>query len=222
MSRLAKPKLMLAKKTVEVTRGKRLTDRSSSVDLKQVDRPRGPRPRTLRTALVTADSYQVGTVAEKRVESIRKLVEEATALALVASKEQPVRVTLHLDPTIDLVLVDKVQIQQVLLNLMRNGIEAMQSFPHPELVVTTTSEAESMIAVKVADNGGGIDPEIRDRLFQPFVTTKRRGMGIGLSLCRTIINSHGGEITTEPNPDRGTVFRFTLRGASPEELHGGE
>ena len=159
---------------------------------------------------------------EKRVESIRKLVEEATALALVATKEQPVRVNLNLDPTIDLVLVDRIQIQQVLLNLMRNGIEAMQSSPHRELVVTTTPEADNMIGVSVADNGGGIDPEIRARLFRPFVTTKRQGLGIGLSLCKTIINSHGGEITTGPNLNGGTVFRFTLRGVSPEELDGGE
>ena len=159
---------------------------------------------------------------EKRVESIRKLVEEASAIALVATKEQPVRVTLSLDPTIDLVLVDKIQIQQVLLNLMRNGIEAMQSSPHRELVVATTPEADDMIGVSVTDNGGGIDPEIRERLFRPFVSTKRRGLGIGLSLCRTIVNSHGGEITTGPNPNGGTVFRFTLCGVSPEELDGGE
>jgi two-component system, LuxR family, sensor kinase FixL len=79
-----------------------------------------------------------------------------------------------------------------------------------------------MIAVSVADYGDGIEPEIRARLFQPFVTTKQRGMGIGLSLCRTIVNSHGGEITTEPNPNGGTVFRFTLRRVSSEELDGGE
>jgi two-component system, LuxR family, sensor kinase FixL len=157
---------------------------------------------------------------EKRVESIRKLVEEAVALALVASKEQPVRVTLNLDPTIDLVVADKVQIQQVLLNLMRNGIEAMQSSPRRELVVTTTSEGDNTIAVAVTDSGNGIDPEIRARVFHPFVTTKQRGMGIGLSLCRTIVNSHGGEITTEPNPNGGTIFRFTLRGVSSGELDG--
>jgi two-component system sensor kinase FixL len=129
-------------------------------------------------------------------------------------------VTLNLDPTTDLVVADKVQIQQVLLNLMRNGIEAMQSSPRRELVVTTTSHGDNTIAVTVADSGGGIDTEIRTRLFQPFVTTKQRGMGIGLSLCRTIVNSHGGEIATEPNPKGGTIFRFTLRGVSPEELDG--
>lgn len=159
---------------------------------------------------------------EKRVESVRKLVEEAIALALVASKEQPMRVTLNFDPTIDLVLVDKIQIQQVLLNLIRNGIEAMQSTPHRELVVKTVSEADNMVSISIADSGSGIDPEIRASLFRPFVSTKAHGMGIGLSLCRTIVNSHGGEITTEPNLNGGTVFRFTLRGVSPVELDGGE
>ncbi len=155
---------------------------------------------------------------EKRVESLRKLVEEATALALVASKDQPVRVTLNLDAAIDLVLVDRVQVQQVLLNLMRNGIEAMHSTAQRELVVTTGLAPDNMIAVSVADNGSGIDPETRAKLFRPFVTTKQRGMGIGLSICETIVTSHGREITAEPNPSGGTVFRFTLRGVSPEEL----
>jgi two-component system sensor kinase FixL len=155
---------------------------------------------------------------EKRIESIRQLVEEASALALVASKEKPVQLRLNLDPAIHLVLVDKVQIQQVLLNLMRNGIEAMGSSPRRELVIATSPEAGNMIAVSVADSGTGIDPEIRLRLFQPFVSTKRQGLGIGLSLCRTIVNAHGGEITTEANPNGGTIFRFTLRGVSPEEL----
>lgn len=158
---------------------------------------------------------------EKRVESIRKLVEEASALALVASKDQPVRVTLNLDSAIDLVLVDRVQVQQVLLNLMRNGIEAMHSTAQRELVVTTSLAPDDMIAVSVADNGSGIDPETRAKLFRPFVTTKQRGMGIGLSICKTIVTSHGGEITAEPNPSGGTVFRFTLRGVSPEELDSG-
>jgi two-component system sensor kinase FixL len=110
---------------------------------------------------------------------------------------------------------------RVLLNLMRNGIEAMESCPRRELVVATRPETDDMIVVSVADSRSGIEPEILTRLFQPFVTTKSRGMGIGLSLCRTIVNSHGGEITTEPNADGGTVFRFTLRGVSPEELNGG-
>jgi two-component system, LuxR family, sensor kinase FixL len=155
---------------------------------------------------------------EKRIESINRMVEEASALALVAAKEQSVRVKLQLDPTIDLVLVDKVQVQQVLLNLLRNALEAMQTSDRRELVVSTAPAADDMIAVDVADSGGGIPPDIAAQLFRPFVTTKRQGMGIGLSISRTIIESHGGQITTEPNPGGGTIFRFTLRAVTPEEL----
>ena len=155
---------------------------------------------------------------EKRIESIKKLVEEASALALVAAKDQSVRVSLRLDPSIDLVLVDKVQIQQVLLNLMRNALEAMQTSERRELSVSTSPADDNMVAVDVADTGCGISPDVASRLFQPFVTTKRQGMGVGLSISRTIIESHGGQITVAPNPGGGTIFRFTLRGVAPEEL----
>jgi two-component system, LuxR family, sensor kinase FixL len=154
---------------------------------------------------------------EKRIESIKKLIEEASALALVAAREQSIHVSLHLDPSIDLVLVDKIQIQQVLLNLLRNAVEAMQASHRRELVVSTHPERE-MIVVKIADTGCGISPEVASQLFQPFVTTKRQGMGVGLSISRTIVESHGGQITVEPNAGGGTIFRFTLRGVRPEEF----
>jgi two-component system sensor kinase FixL len=157
---------------------------------------------------------------EWRIESIKRLVEEISALALVAAKEQSVQVVFQLDPSVDLVLVDKVQVQQVLLNLLRNAIEAMETCDRRELVVSTTPAADNMIAVSVADTGPGIDPQIASQLFQPFVTTKRQGMGIGLSISRTIIESHGGEITMEPNSGGGSIFRFTLRAVTPEELEG--
>ena len=155
---------------------------------------------------------------ERRIESIKKLVEEASALALVAAREKAVRVNFALDPTIDLVLVDKVQVEQVLLNLLRNAIEAMEHSDQRELSVATAPEAGDMIAIDVADTGPGIAPEIAPKLFMPFVTTKRQGMGIGLSISRTIIEAHGGQLTVRPNPGGGTVFRFTLRAVRPEEL----
>ncbi len=155
---------------------------------------------------------------ERRIESIKKLVEEASALALVAAREKAVRVNFALDPGIDLVLVDKVQVEQVLLNLLRNAIEAMESSAQRELSVATVPEADDMIAVDVADTGPGIAPEIAPKLFLPFVTTKRQGMGIGLSISRTIIEAHGGQLTVRPNPGGGTVFRFTLRAVKREEL----
>jgi two-component system, LuxR family, sensor kinase FixL len=158
---------------------------------------------------------------EKRIESISKLIEEATALALVAAKEQSVRLSLRLDPSIDLVLVDKVQVQQVLLNLLRNAVEAMQSSERRELIVSTRPADDNMIAVDVSDTGSGISSDVASRLFQPFVTTKRQGMGVGLSISRTIIESHGGQITVESNPVGGTIFRFTLRSVAPEEFADG-
>jgi len=155
---------------------------------------------------------------ERRIESIKKLMEEATALALIAAKDQSVRMNLQHDPSIDLVLVDKIQIQRVLLNLLRNAIEAMQTSERRELSVSTNPTENKMVVVKVADTGSGISPEIASQLFKPFITTKRQGMGIGLSISRTIIESHGGQITAEPNPGGGTIFCFTLRGVVPEEL----
>jgi two-component system sensor kinase FixL len=145
------------------------------------------------------------------VESIAKLVEEASALALVGIKEQGVRVRFQFDPTVDLVLADKVQIQQVLLNLMRNAIEAMEQSAKRELLVSTAPAEDDMVAVAVADTGQGIPEETRSQLFQPFFTTKRHGMGVGLSISRTIVDAHGGQIWAEVNPGGGTVFRFTLR-----------
>ena len=153
---------------------------------------------------------------EKRIESINRLIEESSALALVSAKEQSVQVRLLFDPKIDLVLIDKIQVQQVLVNLLRNALEAMQNSPRRELVVSTAPEPDDMAAVRVTDTGPGIDPDIASKLFQPFVSTKRQGMGVGLSISRTIIESHGGRIMAEPNPDGGTIFRFTLPRAAPD------
>src|SRR5262249_43442994 len=123
--------------------------------------------------------------SERRVESIKKLVEEASALALVGAKDQGVRVLFRLDPNVDLVLADKVQIQQVILNLMRNAIEAMEASPRRELVLAIAPTGSGMVDVSVADTGTGIAEDILPQLFQPFITSKRHGMGVGLSISRT-------------------------------------
>ena len=159
--------------------------------------------------------------SERQVESLAKLVEEASALALVGAKEHGVRVTYKLDPRADMVLADRVQIQQVLLNLMRNALEAMIGADRRELVVSSTALPDDAVEIAVADTGSGIADEISEQLFQPFVTTKREGMGVGLSISRTIIDSHGGRIWVESNSGRGTVFRFTLRSVRAEEVGDG-
>jgi two-component system sensor kinase FixL len=159
---------------------------------------------------------------ERSIESLPKLIEEASALALVGAKEHGIRVRFDFDPDVDLVLADKVQIQQVALNLMRNAVDAMAGGPRRDLTVTIAPADDDMALVSVADTGPGISDKVADQLFQPFVTTKRTGMGVGLSISRTIIEAHGGRIWVAPNEGGGAVFRFTLPRVGKEELYDGE
>jgi C4-dicarboxylate-specific signal transduction histidine kinase len=155
---------------------------------------------------------------ELRVESIHKLVEETSSLALVGAKDGGIKVTFNLHPEADLVLIDKIQVQQVLLNLMRNAIEAMQASEQRKLSISSAPSEGDMILVSVVDSGPGIAEEVAAKLFQPFVTSKQQGMGVGLSISRTIIESQGGKIWFEPNPEGGTIFRFTLHTIIASEI----
>ena len=149
-----------------------------------------------------------GEVA-RQSESIVKLIEEASGLALIGAKERGVKVQIGMDPNLPQVSVDRVQIQQVLLNLIRNALEAMDNCAARELTLAASVHTGHVL-VSVTDTGKGIPPEIESRLFQPFVTTKPEGMGIGLSVCRTIVEAHGGLLWMEPNPSGGSRFHFTL------------
>jgi two-component system, LuxR family, sensor kinase FixL len=156
--------------------------------------------------------------AEWRIESLPKLIEEASALALVGAKEHGVSVRFAMAPSVELVLADRVQIQQVVLNLIRNAIDAMEESPVRRLTIGVARIAPDTAEISVADTGPGISPDVADQLFQPFVTTKRTGMGVGLSISRTIVEAHGGHLRAEANPDGGATFRFTLRTVAKEEV----
>jgi two-component system sensor kinase FixL len=148
--------------------------------------------------------------SEPRAEDVGKIIEEASAPALIGAKERGVNVQLRCDPRLPEVSVDKIQIQQVVVNLARNAIEAMEGSGRRELTVSADLIEYGMVQVSIADTGPGIAPEIADRLFQPFVTTKAQGMGVGLSICRSIVEAHGSELRVELNPGGGTIFRFSV------------
>ena len=161
--------------------------------------------------------------SEPRIESLPRLIEDTSTLALIGARESGISVSFRLDQKADLVFADRIQIQQVLMNLIRNAIESMaDSSGDRRLDVATAATGQGVTEIAVSDTGPGLAPEIARNLFQPFMTTKRKGMGLGLSICRTIVEAHGGKIWVEDRPGGGTIFRFTLRSAREEmSPHGG-
>jgi two-component system sensor kinase FixL len=147
--------------------------------------------------------------AVRRREDLGKVIEEANALAMMGTRSLGVSLHLELDPAARTAFIDRVQIQQVVVNLVRNAIEAMADSPRRELRIATAVRG-AWREVRIADTGPGLAPEVAAQLFRPFVTTKAQGMGVGLSICRSIVEAHGGEIRAEPNPGGGTRFCFTL------------
>jgi PAS domain S-box-containing protein len=147
---------------------------------------------------------------EKRTEALATLIEEAAALALSGIAPQEVRLGLELDDGPQTVLVNRVQIQQVIINLIRNAFEAMADQASRQVTLSTRALDDDIIEIAIADIGPGIADDIVVRLFEPFVSNKHDGMGLGLSISRSIIEAHDGQLTAEPNPGGGTIFRFTL------------
>jgi two-component system sensor kinase FixL len=147
---------------------------------------------------------------DKRPEHLSELIEEATRLALVGAKESNIRAFFDIDPATDLVVVDRVQIQQVLVNLLRNAVHALADAPTRDIRIATAPDHGGMVRITVSDSGPGLTPDVMDHLFQAFTTTKRDGMGLGLSICRTIVEAHGGRIWHQPTADGGAAFSFTL------------
>ena len=158
----------------------------------------------------------------RSVESLNKVVEEASALALVGAKERGLHVRFDFDAADPQVLIDKVQVQQVILNLVRNAIESMGGAQIDQRVLTVRTGPDPDDAafrrVAVLDTGPGVPETVRAQLFQPFVTTKSSGMGLGLSICRSIIEAHGGRLWLEPAaepPATGASFAFTVPLSAP-------
>ncbi|WP_373490372.1 PAS domain S-box protein [Parasphingorhabdus sp.] len=176
-----------------------------------------------------AESLRAGTIVRRlrefvsrgeinrRVLSIAQVVEDATVLGMIGAQEKGVRFSIDIAPETNHVFVDRVQIQQVMVNLMRNAIEAMADSAQKKLHIAVASIDDDLVEIAVSDSGSGIDQELGEHIFDPFASTKGDGMGLGLSICRTIIESHGGTIRAESNPDGGTIFRITLEKATGEQ-----
>jgi PAS domain S-box-containing protein len=148
----------------------------------------------------------------RRMEDVRSILDEATSFAMFGADSLDVDAVIELDPDASMAYVDRVQIQQVLVNLVRNALEAMSGNERGrELSIRAAPVGNEMIEIAVADRGPGLPQDVAEHLFEPFITTKREGMGLGLSICQSIVNAHGGLIRSEPNRGGGTIFAFTLQ-----------
>lgn len=158
--------------------------------------------RHLRTFIAKKDS-------EITVETAGGLIEEAIEL-LALSRQDVLIERLFDEPAAPAVRVDRVQIIQVLINLMRNAMQAMDARERRELRCAAAAEGEAAVRFTIGDNGPGLSPEEAARLFEPFASSKKGGMGVGLSICHTIVSAHGGRIWAEVNASGGATFHFTL------------
>ena len=155
---------------------------------------------------------------ELRETDLNEAIDESMKTVAGEALDKEVVVKTEFEPGLPKVSADRVQLQQVIVNLALNAIEAMQSTPTERRVLTIRSRRadDKFAEISVTDSGGGIAPELRPRIFEPFVTSKATGMGLGLAISRTIIEAHGGHIRAENAPGGGAVFRFTLPFASAQ------
>jgi C4-dicarboxylate-specific signal transduction histidine kinase len=183
--------------------------RDCLVDIVDNDKRAGDVIRRLRTLLKKED-------AEYRPLDLNEVVVDVLRLTRSDLLNRNVSVATRLAPNLPPVLGDRVQLQQVLLNLVMNACDAMDALPHGRCIeVRTDGHDSSPVEVVVSDVGKGIAEDQLERIFEPFVTSKSEGMGMGLAVCRTIVKSHGGSLTASNNPARGASFRFSLPAVAP-------
>ena len=154
---------------------------------------------------------------KRTIEDINKVAEDAIALGLLGHASANIKVRAEFAHDLPPIMADKVQIQQVIINLLRNAAEAMANSPRRELTISTAGIDDSGVEITVADTGPGIPEAVAARLFEPFVTSKPNGMGIGLAISYSIVEAHGGRLRMTPNKGGGTVFRFHLPAAQTME-----
>lgn len=185
-----------------------------------------PRPERLRDALekLSVQAHRAGAVIERMQQFARQrdsqheeidcnqLMQQVAHLAESEALIREARIRLDLDSNIRKVVGDPVQLQQVALNLLRNGMESMQGIDHQhgnQITLQTRSD-QHQLTVSIIDQGTGVSAEAAEQLYKPFASTKEMGMGIGLSICKSIIHSHGGELDFNNHEDQGATFFFTL------------
>jgi two-component system sensor kinase FixL len=152
---------------------------------------------------------------ERSLESLNDVVQEASGLATIGAKVDAIQIVFQLAADLPSIALDRTQIQQVVVNLVRNAVDILHDADRRVITISSALAEEGAQEVAVIDTGPGIAAEVLPRLFQPFVSTKAAGMGIGLSVCRSIVEAHGGRLRAEPNPEGGAIFRFTLPAGNP-------
>lgn len=156
-------------------------------------------------------------VSERTRVDLNRLVQDAVQLTLPEATAARVKIIQHLEDSLPVAWVDRIQVDQVLINLIRNAIESMGDEQDRTVTVTTEAKGDGQVRVSVADTGQGAPPEVADRIFDPFFTTKKSGLGMGLTICRSIVEHHGGAITMAPGNEGGARFSFTLPVYQPDE-----
>ncbi len=158
---------------------------------------------------------------ERTFEPINPVVREAVELAMIGTSQHGIVATFDMAASLPGMMIDRVQIQQVITNLVRNAVDALADVERRSLTVRTTPSENATVQIDIIDTGGGLAEEVVERLFQPFVTTKSGGIGIGLSICKSIVDAHDGRIWATVNPEGGTAFHVRLPvGQGEERAHG--